>query len=147
MEYPFQRRRSIFVSAGILPLILASCDLAVRSPLQVTEKGREFYAQRKYADASLQFRKAIQKDSRFSSAFLGLGLSELRQGHWEPAFDALNQAVLWGPNDVEPKIQLADLCIMAYLADRNRPAGLYDRASQLTEQLEKRIPTLFRQSG
>jgi len=124
-------------------LILSSCGLASRSPQQVAEKGREFYAQRKYADASLQFRKAIQKDSKLSSAYLGLGLSELKQSHFDQAFDALNHAVIFGPNDDEAKLQLADLCITAYLADRNKPAGLYEQATHLIEEMEKKHANSF----
>ena len=129
--------------AGILPLIFASCNLAARTPRQAVDKGHEFYAQGKYADASLQFRKAIQRDSKCAGAHLGLGLSEAKQSHWEQAYAALSQAATLAPGDDQAKIQLANLCLMAYLGDRNRRATLYDKAAQLTAELAGKNPDSF----
>ena len=47
------------------------------------------------------------------------------------------------PGDDQAKIQLANLCLMAYLGDRNRRATLYDNAAQLTAELIRKDPDSF----
>jgi tetratricopeptide (TPR) repeat protein len=143
MRFRRLKRHFVLAIAGILPLSFASCNLAARTPRQAVDRGHAFYAQGKYADASLQFRKAIQLDSKFAGAYLGLGLSEVKQSHWEPAYAALNQAVTLAPGDDQPKIQLANLCLMAYLGDRNQRAALYGKAAQLTAKLLRKDPDSF----
>jgi len=49
-------------------------------PQVYLEKGNKFAAERKYEDAFLQYRKAIQRDGQFGEAFYRLGLVESDQG-------------------------------------------------------------------
>jgi tetratricopeptide (TPR) repeat protein len=71
-----QRAHSLFFAISIpLLLVLAGC----RSANSYLEKGNAAYARGQFADASLNYRKAIQKNADFGEAYYRAGLSEMKQ--------------------------------------------------------------------
>ena len=97
--------------------LLASCGLKDGLKKRYFEDGKQLYAQGKYREASLAFRKAIQKDSEFGEAYYHLGLSELKPGgDMTRAVAALRRAMILLPYHEDSKIKLAEIYISAYLA-------------------------------
>jgi tetratricopeptide (TPR) repeat protein len=99
------------------------------------DKGDKLYAKGSYADAALNYRIATQKDPAFGPAFYQLGLSELRLGKPPEAYTALSRAADLLPNRKDVTVTLADLSLKAYLADRRRPAALYNKVDALADQV------------
>src|SRR5215831_6159360 len=83
IQHDMGRNRCVFLCLSLLGI---SCN---RSPQAYLVKGDKFAADHKYADASIQYRKAIQKDLKYGEAFYRLGLSELEQGNLREAYRAL----------------------------------------------------------
>ena len=131
---------------SIYPIIAAfllstiSCGLSSR---RAFDRGTKLYEKGQYAESSIEFRKAIQKDPKLGEAYLKLGLAELKQGRTETAAAVLNQAMLLMPDRAEPKSELAQLYIQSFIADPRRPAGYYEKASQLTNELLQKDPGSF----
>jgi tetratricopeptide (TPR) repeat protein len=98
-------------------------------------RGNQLFEAGKYADASINYRKAIQKDPRFGEAYYRLGLTALKQGDANQAYMAFTQAVELLPDNDDAKEKLGDLCLSAYLQDPRRPQKLYDQVARLTEKL------------
>ena len=121
-------------------LLSASCGLTAR---RTFDRGTRLYEKGQYAEASIEFRKVIQKDPNFGEAYLQLGLTELKQNKPVPAADALQHAMALMPDRVEPKAQLAELYINTYLADPRGLAALYQQASQFTTELLRKDPNSF----
>ena len=132
------RYRYLFplVSIGIL----LSCGLSARKAF---EKGTKLYESGQYAEASIEFRRAIQKDPKFGEAYLKLGLTELKQSSPRTAADALKNAVALMPASAEPKAALAQLYVNAYMMDPRGLVGLYQQASQFTTELLSKDPNSF----
>src|SRR5256885_12142448 len=103
--------------------LLLSCG---RGPQGYLEAGNKFAAERKYKDASIQYRRAIQKNPQFGEAFYRLALSELEQQSVGDAYRYLLRAVELMPDDEAAKIKLADLSVAIYWADARRPKPVYD---------------------
>src|ERR1700704_1574670 len=121
-----QRRRYLLMPRYpfLLPLVLigillsGSCGFTSR---RAFEKGTKLYEKGQYAEASIEFRRAIQKDPKFGEAYLKLGLTELKQASPKSAADALQHAVALMPASAESKAALAQLYVNAYMTD---PRGL-----------------------
>jgi tetratricopeptide (TPR) repeat protein len=122
--------------------VSTSCDseppaiVALKRGTKLLESGR-------YAEASLQFRKAIQKSPTLGQAYLKLGIAELKQSNVQEAESALKQATLLMPQNMEPVAELADLYVTTYLADPRKPAPLYERISKLIGQLLEKDSNSF----
>jgi tetratricopeptide (TPR) repeat protein len=97
----------------------------------------------KYADASINYRKAIQKDPQSGEAYYGLGLSSLKQDDAKQAYTALSRAVELLPGNDDAKEKLGELCLSAYLTDPRRPQSLYKLIAQLAGKLLAKNPNSF----
>jgi tetratricopeptide (TPR) repeat protein len=98
-------------------------------------KGNDFFKRGRYMDASLNYRKAIQKDPRFGEAYYHLGLAALKLDDVNEALVALSRAVVLLPNNLAAKEKLADLLLALYLSNPNRPQLIYSQLTQLSDQL------------
>ncbi|MEP6714489.1 MAG: tetratricopeptide repeat protein, partial [Terriglobia bacterium] len=83
-------RISALCSAGSTLLLLSGCSV---SPAQYVEKGTIAVNAGSYAEAQIDFEKAIQKDSNFGEAYFRLGRLQLRQADAGEAFRNLSAAV------------------------------------------------------
>lgn len=125
----------------VLALVLA-CT-ACTSSERYLERGKKLFEAGKYADASLEFRRAIQKDPKLGEAYYQLASSELRLNKTREAYQDLRRAVELRPSDRDIQIALADLCVELYEADPHRPKFLYDQVSRVFEQLTAKEPKSF----
>ncbi len=67
------------VSLGLVAaILLVSCGFTAG---RAFDRGTKLYEKGQYAEASIEFRRAIQKDPKFGEAYLKLGLTELRQAN------------------------------------------------------------------
>jgi tetratricopeptide (TPR) repeat protein len=109
-----------------------NADKAKRVDLQ---SGERFYQKGKYADAEIQFRKAIQEDPRFGEAYLWLGRTARERGNYGVARDGFQQAAALMTGQDAPTIELMNLLLMAYVGDPARPRELYRQIVPLSEVL------------
>src|SRR5579862_7814983 len=121
-------------------MLAASCGFTAR---RAFDRGTKLYEKGQYAEASIEFRRAIQKDPKFGEAYLKLGLTELKQSKAEAAADALRHAVALLPDRAEPKAELAQIYIDSYLGDPHHFAAFYQQASQFTTELLSKDPNSF----
>lgn len=126
------------VAGIVLPsiLLLAGC----RSANSYLEKGNAAFARAQFAEASLNYRKAIQKDPTFGPAYYRAGLSELKQNRVADALHDYQEAVRLMPNDQDAKTDLTNLLLGAYIGDSSHPAMLYNLLRQLSGEWLTRDP-------
>jgi tetratricopeptide (TPR) repeat protein len=113
-----------------------------RNPDYYVERGNRFFDAGKYEDASLQYRKAIQKAPKSGEAYYRLGLSEIRRSNLSEAYQALTRAVALMPNNDTVKARLADVCLAGYRLD-NRASGPYNQVVTISGQLLDKNPSSF----
>ena len=96
-------------------------------------KGNKLYDAGKYADASLNYRKAIQKDPKFGEAYYRLGLAAIKLDQPREAYDSLYLATQLLPNRTDVTEKFADVCLSFYLADQSK--SLYQQINQISGEL------------
>jgi len=128
------------IVALVAAILSASCGFTARKAF---DRGTKLYEGGQYSEASIEFRKAIQKDPKFGEAYLKLGLTELQQGSPAQAAEALQHAVALMPDRAQSKAELAELYVRTYLSDPANFAGLYQQASRFTTELLNKDPNSF----
>jgi tetratricopeptide (TPR) repeat protein len=111
---------------------LAGCGVTKESYLA---KGNAFFDAGKYDDASLNYRKAIQKDTNFGEAYYRLGLTAIKLEKGLLAYNALLRAVQLLPGNQDAKDRYADVCLSLYLADSSHPQSLYTQIANFSDEL------------
>jgi tetratricopeptide (TPR) repeat protein len=131
--------------AGVLWVVicLASLSGCRTSKEGYVAKGNKLYDAGKYADAAINYGKAIQKDQHYGEAYYRLGLAEIKDQNPRAAYNALYRAVELAPNNVSAKIQLGSLSLEYYLLDPQRPQNYYNLVKQISDELLAADPKSF----
>jgi tetratricopeptide (TPR) repeat protein len=106
-------------------------------------KGNKLFNVGKYADAAINYQKAIQKDANYSEAYYRLGLVDLKEENPHGAFNALYRAVQLDPNNVKAKEQFGGLSLEYYLVDPHRSQRYYNLVKQTSDELLQKNPKSF----
>lgn len=122
---------------------LAGCGDSEASKRRLIETGNKYFSSGKYREASLIYRKVIQKDPRYGEAYYRLGLTDLRQGRVTEAIRALRRAVELQPDNDDAHAKLGDLYLTLYLYDRQRAKQLLVDLRDLAEKMLKRNPRSY----
>ena len=124
-----------------LCLLSAGCST---SPSAWVEKGKKATAAGKYAEAEIDYLKAIQAKSDFGEAWYGLGIVRLKQSHLADAWYALTRAsdLLPSRRD-EVAVNLGDAGMAIYLSSAARPADMYQRIVAISADLLKHNPNSY----
>lgn len=99
------------------------------------ENGNRLSAAGNWEEASINYRKAIQRDDRFAKAYYRLGLSECHRGNLAGGVAALARAAELIPARDDVKVALADNALSLYLRDRSWPA--HDQAAHAIADLHE----------
>ena len=110
---------------------------------RLLETGNKYYDTGKYKEASIIYRKVLQKDQRYGEAYYRLGLSELKQGRYGDAVRWLRRASELQPENDDAHAKLGDLYLTIYLADRSKYKQLLVDFQELADRLLKRNPRHF----
>ena len=84
------------------------------------------FARGQFADATLNYHKAIQKNADLGDAYYRAGLSEMKQNQAAEALQDLQKAVRLLPTSQPVRMELTNLLLGAYIGDQHRPKFLYD---------------------
>lgn len=126
-----------FLVAAMPLAMLVSCGHSASGYL---EKGNKLFDKGEYAEAALNYRNAVGKQSTNGEAYYRLALAELKQNKAGEAFQHLNEAVRLTPQNRGAKSELENLALTSYLGDPQRPKVLYDTLAKLSEQWLKQDP-------
>ncbi|MEP7362430.1 MAG: tetratricopeptide repeat protein [Acidobacteriota bacterium] len=132
----------MFLAAAIIVLLVA-CGSAETQKKRLVEAGNKFFKEGKFKEASIIYRKSLQKDARYGEAYYRLGLSELRLGRYGEALRALERASELQPENDDAHARLGDLYLSIYLSDKNRFKQLLTDFSELADRMLKRNPNSF----
>jgi tetratricopeptide (TPR) repeat protein len=127
----------------VVVIALGAGTACIASKESYVAKGNKLYDAGKYVEASLSFRKAIQKDPNFGEAYYRLGLADIKQGQGSEAYDALYRAAQLLPDRTEVAVELGDVVLAGYLANPRRPQRLYDQLTGISKRLVSANPNSF----
>src|SRR5215212_1330504 len=97
---------AFLVTILIITLGLSGCKNAEASKAEHLQRGEAFLKDKKYQEASLEFRNAIQLDDRFASAHWGLAQAYEGLQRWSEMIDELKRAVELDANNMEARVKL-----------------------------------------
>jgi tetratricopeptide (TPR) repeat protein len=107
-------------------------------------KGDRLFSNKKYEEAALNFRHAIQVDPRSGEAYYQLGRTDVLLNKGRDAFQSLVRAAELMPSRDDVKVSLADVCLSALVAGgTKRPEALYDRLALLSDQIIAKNPRSY----
>ncbi len=111
------RRRAAAWAVALAALWLCGCSPAKRMVAErYPRQGLALFGQKKYSEAAIAFRKAIQKSPDWGEPYYRLALCDLEKGgDVTRALQALRRAMALMPDHEDAKVRLAGLLIMAYL--------------------------------
>src|ERR1700676_3107977 len=114
-----------FLVLLVFTFFVASCnrDPKVQARRYV-ENGNKFYEKAKFKEASIMYRRALQKDLRFGEAYYRLALADIKLAAYGDAVRALRRAVELEPANTDAAVKLSDILMIAIGQDRDHGADL-----------------------
>jgi tetratricopeptide (TPR) repeat protein len=131
---------TVLSSVILAALFQAGCQ---RSADYYVRKGGQYFAEGKYTDASINYRKGVQANPNSAEAHYRLALAEEKQGSANVPYDELRRAVELAPGRDDIRIELADVSLSAYQSSANKPKVLYDQVAATADRLLKKDPNSF----
>src|SRR3982074_3235417 len=136
-----KQRAGLFVAASLLGL-LTGCP---SDPNSYVDKGHKYYDRGKYKEASIMYRRALNKDMRYSDAWYRLGLTNMRLTLYPEARRDFSRAIETDvrKENVDAIVKLGDIDLMYYVMDSRGNKSLLTDLKDLTQQLFKKDPKSF----
>ena len=130
----------------ILPLVLALASCS-RDPKVVRQRyvdnGNKYFDRGKYKEASIMYRRALQKDLRFGEAWYRLGLTNLKLGLYSEARRDFSRTTELEPNNIDGFVKLADIDLAAYLLDSRANKAALPEIKEIIGTLLKKDPNSY----
>lgn len=100
----------------ILPLLLlavalaaAACSRPEKEKLAHIAKGKQYLQEKRYAEARIEFRSALQIDKKLPEAQFGLGEAALALGYVQEAAESYYEAMRLDPNNLDARVRVGSL--------------------------------------
>jgi len=125
----------------LLPVVffVASCSRDPKVQAQrYVENGNKFFEKGKFKEASIMYRRALQKDLRFGEAYYRLALTEINLAAFGDAVRSLRRAVELQPDNADASVKLADIYIIAAAQDKGNSPQYLKEAKDLAGKLLER---------
>ncbi|MDT5121991.1 MAG: hypothetical protein QOC96_1473 [Acidobacteriota bacterium] len=133
--------RQRYVVAFLLTLLLTTlalsgCKNKAAAKADYVKRGEAFLKDKKYQEASIEFRNAIQIDDHLGSAHWGLAQAYEGLQRWGEMMDELKRAVDLDANNLDARIRLGNY----YLAPYNRTAEMIAEGERLAKEVLQKDP-------
>ncbi len=128
----------------VFTIFVASCnrDPKVQARRYV-DNGNKFFEKSKFKEASIMYRRALQKDLRFGEAYYRLALADIKLAAYGDAVRSLRRAVELEPDNTDAALKLADILTVAIAQDRAHSEDLMKEVKQLADKLLQKDPNSY----
>ncbi|HEX8719519.1 MAG TPA: tetratricopeptide repeat protein [Pyrinomonadaceae bacterium] len=131
-------RAPLAVLLACLVALAAACSNPEKSKAEHVAKGEAFLKERRWQEASIEFRNALQIDDNLAAAHWGLAQSYEQLGRANEYVEELQRTVRLDPANVPARIRLANAYLFAY--GRQKSAELLAEAERLAGEITAREP-------
>src|ERR1035438_1625862 len=131
----------LLLACTLIAALFTSCtrDPNVRKQ-KYFDSGEKYFAEGKFREAEIQYRNAIQVDSRFAQAHYQLGETYLKLGDSNRAYQELNRTVELDPDNYRAHTDLANLLVTARNPDGSPAAESLKMAKTHLDILNEKQP-------
>ena len=92
----------------VIALFLGACTSPEKAKAQHVARGQALLKDKKFQDAALEFRSALQIDERLADAHWGLANAYEGMQRFQEAFDETKQAVDLDANNLDARVKLGN---------------------------------------
>jgi tetratricopeptide (TPR) repeat protein len=131
-------RAPLAVLLACLVAFAASCTSPEKAKAEHLARGEAFLKERRWQEASLEFRNAIQIDENLAAAHWGLAQAYEQLGRGGEYIDELQRTVKLDPANVVARVRLANGYLAAF--GRQKNAELLGEAERLANEIVAREP-------
>jgi tetratricopeptide (TPR) repeat protein len=132
------RALSAVLLACLVALAAASCTNPEKAKAEHVRRGEAFLKEKRWQEASLEFRNAIQIDDQMGAAHWGLAQAYEGLGRGGEYVEELQRAVKLDPANTEARVRLANAYLLAYSRQKN--PELLGEAERLAGEIAAREP-------
>jgi tetratricopeptide (TPR) repeat protein len=136
-------RAALLSLVALFALGAASCSNPENLKAEHVGRGEAFLKERRYQEAVIEFRNAVQIDGNFAPAHWGLAQAYEALGRAGEWFEAVQNTVKLDPNNAKARLVLADAFLKAYVSSKDKNQEYLTRAEELAGQvlaLDERNP-------
>jgi tetratricopeptide (TPR) repeat protein len=130
----------------LLPLMLAAASCSRDPKVQAQRylaNGNKFFEKAKYKEASIMYRRALQRDLRFGEAYYRLGLTDIKLASYSDAARMFRRAVELQPDNTDAATKLADIYLIASSQDPEHSSQMLKEVRELAEGMLQRNPNSY----
>ncbi len=134
--------RPLFVLPLLVSIVACNRDPKAASRKYV-DTGNKYFTRAKYKEASIMYRRALQKDLKNPEAYYRLALVDLKQRQFSEAAHSLQRAVQLDPSNSDASAKLADLYFASYIQNPPKRKEELDEVRSIADTLLKKDPKSY----
>ena len=115
-------------------LFLGACTTPEKAKAQHVARGQALLKDKKFQEASLEFRNALQIDDQLAEAHWGLANAYEGLQRYQEAFEEMRQVVELDPNNLDVRVKLGNYYLMG---SKQSPAAITEAERLAKEVLQK----------
>lgn len=115
-------------------LLMASCTTPEKAKAQHVARGQALLKDKKFQEASLEFRNALQIDENLADAHWGLANAYEGLQRYQEAFEEMKQVIALDPNNLDARVRLGNYYLMG---SKQSAAGIAEAERLAKEVLQK----------
>jgi tetratricopeptide (TPR) repeat protein len=131
-------RAPLAVLLACLVALAAGCSNPEKAKAEHVARGESFLKERRWQEASLEFRNAIQIDDNLAAAHWGLAQAYEQLGRGAEYIEELQRTVRLDANNVQARLRLANAYLLAY--GRHKSAEMLAEAERYAGEVVARDP-------
>ncbi|HWS87165.1 MAG TPA: tetratricopeptide repeat protein [Pyrinomonadaceae bacterium] len=131
-------RAPLAVLLACLVAFAAACSNPEKAKAEHVARGEAFLKERRWQEASIEFRNALQIDDNLAAAHWGLAQAYEQLGRGSEYIEELQRAVKLDPANVPARVRLANGYLAAFARDKN--AEFLAEAERLANEIAAREP-------
>ncbi|MCI0339416.1 MAG: tetratricopeptide repeat protein [Acidobacteria bacterium] len=98
-----------FITLLFISFIISSCGSPEIEKLRHLTRGKEYLKEKRYPEARIEFRSALQIDKKLAEAQFGLGEAALALGYVQEAAESYYEAIRLDPNNLAARVRVGNL--------------------------------------
>ncbi|HEX8130854.1 MAG TPA: tetratricopeptide repeat protein [Pyrinomonadaceae bacterium] len=133
------------LSSVLLAFVVAACAFAAvacsnpeKAKAEHVQRGEAYLTEKKFQEASLEFRNAVQIDDKLAQAHWGLARAYEGMEQFSQAFEEMRRAVELDANNLDARVRLGNYYVLGY--QQSKDEKLRAEAQRLFEEVLQKDP-------